>query len=313
MNIGLVDVDGKRHPNLALMKIAAYHKAQGDHVEWADALFGEYDRVYKSKVFTFTPDDTRVFNCEVVRGGTGYGIYDPLPDEIDRMQPDYSIYPDIDSKTAYGFLTRGCPNKCKWCIVPKKEGPVRPYMDVDDIAIDGRTNLILMDNNVLASEYGIEQIRKIVARGYRVDFNQALDARLVTDEVAQLLAQVKWLKRIRFGCDTKAQVAQCGKAVELIDKYGYKGEYFFYCILMGDEQECLNRINHWRNKGHRYMPYAQPYRDFTGKFTPPHWQRDMARWCNRKELLMTCEYEEYSWSKRKAISKGEDKLQGILF
>lgn len=264
MNIGLIDVDGKRHPNLALMKVAAYHKAQGDKVEWADALFGNYDRVYKSKVFTFTPDDTRVFNCEVVRGGTGYGIYNQLPEEIDRLQPDYSIYPDIDSKTAYGFLTRGCPNKCKWCIVPKKEGAIRPYMDVDDIAVDGRTNLILMDNNILASPYGIEQIRKIIERGYRVDFNQALDARLVTDEVAQLLAQVKWIKRIRFGCDTKAQIAQCDRAIERINSHGYKGEYFFYCILMGDQQECLERINHWKRKGHRYMPYAQPYRTFMG-------------------------------------------------
>lgn len=313
MNIGLIDVDGKRHPNLALMKIAAYHKAQGDKVEWADALFGNYDRVYKSKVFTFTPDDTRVFNCEVVRGGTGYGIYDPLPEEIDRMQPDYSIYPDIDSKTAYGFLTRGCPNKCKWCIVPKKEGAIRPYMDVDDIAIDSRTNLILMDNNILASPYGIEQIRKIIERGYRVDFNQALDARLVTDEVAQLLARVKWLRYIRFGCDTRAQIAQCDRAVELINKYGYKKDYFFYCILIGDEQECLERINHWKRKGHRYMPYAQPYRTFMGGGKIPQWQQRMARWCNRKELLMTCNYQEYSSSTRKFLSREEDNLQRILF
>lgn len=313
MNIGLIDVDGKRHPNLALMKIAAFHKAQGDKVEWADALFGNYDRVYKSKVFTFTPDDTRVFNCEVVRGGTGYGIYDPLPEEIDRLQPDYSIYPDIDSKTAYGFLTRGCPNKCKWCIVPRKEGAIRPYMDVDDIAIDGRTNLILMDNNILASPYGIEQIRKIIERGYRVDFNQALDARLVTDEVAQLLAQVKWLRYIRFGCDTKAQIAQCDRAVELLNKYGYNGYYFFYCILMDDKKECLERINHWKHKGHRYMPYAQPYRDFTGKQRIPRWQNDMARWCNRKELLLSCEYEDYLSSARKFSSREKKDLQGILF
>lgn len=104
---------------------------------------------------------------------------------------DYSIYPSIDKKTAYGFLTRGCPNCCKWCVVPKKEGKVKPYMDVDDIAIDGRTNLVLMDNNILASDYGLQQIQKIIDRRYRVDFNQALDARLVTPEIGQLLAQVR--------------------------------------------------------------------------------------------------------------------------
>ncbi|MGN1216734.1 MAG: radical SAM protein, partial [Phocaeicola sp.] len=105
--------------------------------------------------------------------------------------PDYSIYPSIGKKTAYGFITRGCPNKCKWCIVPEKEGNVKPYMDVEDIAFDGRTNLILMDNNILASDYGIKQIEKIVDRKYRVDFNQGLDARLVTDGIADLISKVR--------------------------------------------------------------------------------------------------------------------------
>jgi radical SAM superfamily enzyme YgiQ (UPF0313 family) len=179
--IGLVDVDRTRFPNLALMKISAYHKSIGDSVEWADAMFGDYDRVYMSKIFTFTPDYPYSFDCEVVKGGTGYDLHSRLPEEIDRMSPDYSIYTSIDSRTAYGFLTRGCPNKCKWCVVPIKEGNVLPYQDVDEIAVDGRTNLILMDNNILAAgEYGIQQLEKIIERGYRVDFNQALDARLVT-------------------------------------------------------------------------------------------------------------------------------------
>ena len=120
MNIGLIDVDGHNYPNLALMKLSAYHKQQGDNVEFASQLFGSYDRVYKSKVFTFTPDNMDIYDCEIVKGGTGYGIYTPLPNEIDLLQPDYTLYNIKD--VAYGFLTRGCPNKCKWCIVPKKEG-----------------------------------------------------------------------------------------------------------------------------------------------------------------------------------------------
>lgn len=145
MNIGLIDVDGHNFPNLAIGKIAAYHRSIGDSVEWANPLFGNYDRVYASKVFTFTPDFTDYYDCEVVKGGTGYDYTTKLPDYIDRMQPDYSIYPNIDRKTAYGFLTRGCPNKCKWCIVPKKEGDIKPYMDVDEIAIDGSINPQLRD------------------------------------------------------------------------------------------------------------------------------------------------------------------------
>lgn len=119
MNIGLIDVDGHNFPNLALMKISAYHKAIGDNVEWANPLFGDYDKVYKAKVFTFTEDNYDTYNCEVVKGGTGYDITSKLPKEIDDMQPDYSLYGIKD--ISYGFLTRGCPNRCKWCIVPIKE------------------------------------------------------------------------------------------------------------------------------------------------------------------------------------------------
>lgn len=137
MRIGLVSVDSKII-NYALAKISAYHKSKGDVVEWADPMFGEYDIVYQSKIFTFTPDDTNVYNTkEIERGGTGYSITSQLPPEIDRLQPDYSLYPEIDDKTAYGFLTRGCSNSCKWCVVPQKEGMVKPYMNVDEISMGG--------------------------------------------------------------------------------------------------------------------------------------------------------------------------------
>ena len=210
------------------------------------------------------------------------------------MHPDYSIYPQIDSKTAYGFLTRGCPNRCKWCVVPKKEGKIAPYMDIEEIAIDGRKNIILMDNNVLASDYGLQQIEKIVSMGVRVDFNQGLDARLVTNDIAQILARVKWMKRIRFGCDTPGQIAECERATALIDKYGYKGEYFFYCILMDDFKEAFSRVNHWRGKGGRFLPHCQPYRDLNNpRQIIPQWQRDLAGWADKKWIFRSCEFKDF--------------------
>ena len=137
MNIGLIDVDSHNFPNLALMKISAFEKSRGNSVEWWNGL-QHYDRVYEAKVFdeTYTPDNDFIINAdEVIKGGTGYGLVNTLPDEIEHIYPDYGLYGITD--TAYGFLTRGCPNKCKWCVVPKKEGAIRPYMDVDEISLGG--------------------------------------------------------------------------------------------------------------------------------------------------------------------------------
>lgn len=293
MNIGLIAVDSS-FPNLALMKISAYHKDRGDRVEWYNP-FDRYDKVYMAKVFSFTPDYGQyITNAgEIERGGTGYDISKKLPFAIDRSVPDYDLY-KVDKKTAYGFLTRGCPNRCKWCVVPQKEGNITPYMDIEEIAVDGRNKIILMDNNVLASDHGLKQIEKIVRIGLRVDFNQALDARLVTDDIAKLLAKVKWIKRIRFGCDTLGQIAECEHAMALIDKYGYKGEYFFYCILLDDFHESFNRVNYWRMKGERFLPHAQPYRDLNNpRQAIPQWQNDLTRWADKKWIFRACEFKDF--------------------
>lgn len=292
MNIGLIAVDSK-YPNLALMKISAYHKAQGDLVEWYTP-FQHYDIVYMAKVFTFTPDyDMIITNADhVERGGTGYDITKTLPAHIDRLQPDYDLY-NVDKNLAYGFLTRGCPNHCKWCIVPKKEGDVRPYMDIEEVAA-GRRKVILMDNNILASDYGISQIEKIVRLKIKVDFNQAIDARLVTDEVAGLLAKVSWIRYIRFGCDTPGQIGEVEKAIALINKHGYTHNYFLYCILLNDFAESFARVNHWRNYlNGKVTVFAQPYREFTRKTTIPLWQQDLAHWANQRQLFNTCEFRDF--------------------
>lgn len=292
MNIGLLAVDSN-YPNLALMKISKYHKMQGDYVEWYNPLCS-YDKVYMAKVFSFTPDYGYYLHAGLVeRGGTGYDIGKKLPEEIDRMMPDYELYRVADD-LAYGFLTRGCPNRCKWCIVPQKEGDIAPYMDIEEVSY-GRRNVILMDNNILASAYGIQQLEKIISMGVRVDFNQGLDARLVTDEIARLLARVKWFKDIRFGCDTTKQIGEVERAAALIDGYGYRGRYFLYCILL-EFEESFRRVNHWKEKyGRRFMPYCQPFRDVNNsRQVIPQWQKDMAQWVDKREHYMSCEFKDFS-------------------
>lgn len=294
MEIGVLAVDSN-YPNLALMKISSFHKSKGDSVEWYTP-FKQYDIVYMSKIFSFTPDYGQyITNTKhIQKGGTGYDLHSFLPEEMEYVIPDYSLYTSIDKKTAYGFLTRGCPNKCKWCVVPRKEGNIKPYMDVDDIAVNGRTNIILMDNNVLACDYGLNQIQKIIDRKYRVDFNQAIDARLITDDIAKLLAKVRWIDVIRLGCDTPKQIQECEKAMQLVDQYRNKPmQYLMYTMIDKDINESYSRLSYFRSNK-RVRIVAQPFRDIDNpRQVIPQWQMDMARWAMRREIYARCDFKDY--------------------
>lgn len=216
MRIGLVDVDGgNRFPNLVLMKISAHHKSLGDTVEWYDPMFGgHFDKVYLSKVFSFSPDvDYPIDADEVEKGGTGYCIslvngkevFDQsknknLPYEIEHIYPDYSLYPHLTKDTAFGFLTRGCPRGCDFCIVEKKEG--RCSVKVADLSEfwRGQKNIVLCDPNILACKDWRELLQQCIDSKAWIDFNQGLDIRLMTEEKARMIAQMR-IKEIHFAWD----------------------------------------------------------------------------------------------------------------
>ena len=292
--IGLIDVDGHNFPNFALMKISAYHKAEGNIVEWAN--IGKYDKTYMSKVFTFTPDYSIGLGDygEIVKGGTGYDIHSVLPIEIENTLPDYTIYPMYES--AYGYLTRGCPNKCGWCLVPEKEGNIKPYADIEDI-MQGRKSVILMDNNILASDHGLRQIEKIIDLKIKVDFNQGLDARIIANnkDIAKLLAKVRWIRQIRMACDTKSQIPYIDKAITYLNEYGLKSYKIFVYVLVKDIDDAMERVVFLKAKG--CNPFAQPFRDFTKDQKPTKEQKMFARWVNRKEIFNSVKWENYVCTK----------------
>lgn len=247
MYIGLHDAEmahfkHKSFPNLALMKISAWHKDKGDTVEWWNPLY-RYDRVYSSKVFDFTPDDPYL-PPDTIRGGTGYRdlpMDKQLPPEIDAVYPDYSIYPECDY--AIGYLTRGCPNHCRWCVVPSKEGQIRPYRRWQEIVRQDTDKLILMDNNILACEYGIQQLDSLIGSGYQIDLNQGMDARLVTDRVADILSHLKWIRFIRFSCDQKAQIDPIKQTIEFLVYRGVRPyRIFIYLLVTEDIEDASERV-----------------------------------------------------------------------
>lgn len=250
MRIGLHDAEKehfkskKTFPNYALMKISAYHKAAGDTVEWWNPLY-RYDRVYSSKVFDFTPTDPYIDILDnVIRGGTGYRdlpLNQELPPEIDGMFPDYSIYPDCDY--AIGYLTRGCIRQCRWCIVPKKEGKIRSYRTWKELVRQDTDRLVLMDNNILACEHGISQLEDMIGSRYRIDLNQGMDARLVNDQIAEILSQLNWIRFIRFSCDQKSQIEPIRRMIDLLEKHGVKPyRIFIYLLVTKDIQDAAERV-----------------------------------------------------------------------
>lgn len=286
------------YPNLALMKLGAAHKLDGDTVEWF-SQFDRYDKVYSSKVFTFTPDDP-FLPKEAVRGGTGYGNSLSLPERVDSICPDYSLY---SCDRSYGFLTRGCPNKCEWCFVPSKEGNIKPAADIEDFLRHDKC--VLMDNNVLASDHGIRQIEKIAKLGIKVDFNQGLDARLIDGPVAKLLAKVKWLEPLRLACDRSTQMPAIQKAVQHLRYNNCTPSRYFIYVLVRDIPDALERVKFLKGMG--LDPYAQAYRDKEGN-PPSREQESFERWVNMKSTFKTTTWEEYGHcKKRKSIKPAAQK------
>lgn len=299
MKIGLIDVDGHNFPNLALMKLSAWHKAQGDTVEWWWG-FDHYDRVYMSKVFdsTYTPDVPEPLNAdEVIKGGTGYDLDNKLPDEIEHIYPDYSLYQELTSDTAYGFLTRGCPRGCHFCIVAGKEG--RKSSKVADLSEwwRGQKNIKLLDPNLLACKEHMELLGQLEQSGAYVDFTQGLDCRLLTAENIAAINRVK-LKEIHFAWDymkeSEAVLRGLRLYAELAERRPHGQFATVYCLTNYDTtmEENLHRIYTLRDMG--YDPYVMIY----DKPNAPREIRLLQRWCNNR-LIFRAEPDFYKYDPKR--------------
>jgi hypothetical protein len=266
------------------MKLSAHYKKKGIHAELFDN-FSEYDQVYVSKVFTWSEFNEYVPETSI-NGGTGYGLNVNLTDEIEHECPDYTLY---NLSYSVGFLTRGCIRKCKFCVVPEKEGEIREHADIDEFIRHEKA--VFLDNNALAHDHGIRQIEKIAKLGIKADFNQGLDFRLVDQQIAKLLSSVKWIRFIRTACDHKSQMEPVNKAVKYLEKHGVKSYRIFCYLLVNDIDDALERVEFLRGLG--VDIFAQPYRDLKNNKGPSIEQRRFARWVNHKAIFKTISWEEY--------------------
>lgn len=299
MTIGLIDVDGHNFPNLALMKLSAWHKGRGDTVEWWWG-FGEYDRVYMSKVFdsTYSPDIPEPLNAgEIIKGGTGYGMDNHLLDDVEHIYPDYSLYPALTKDTAYGFLTRGCPRGCSFCIVAGKEG--RAARKVANLSEwwSGQRYIELLDPNLLACRDHMNLLGQLQESGARVNFNQGLDARLLTIENIEAINAIR-MKDIHFAWDYMKEKDAVIRGLSLYKEYAARrvhGAYAtVYCLTNYDTtmEENLYRIYTLRDMG--FDPYVMVY----DKPNAPREIRLLQRWCNNR-FIFRAEPDFYKYDSKR--------------
>ncbi len=280
--IGIHYADSSAFPNLALMKLSAAYKEKGLATEVYDPRHA-YTKIISSKVFTFTTDSAP---DGAILGGWGRGIKANLPDAVEHICPDYSLY-NLDY--SMGFLTRGCPNKCSWCFVPQKEGTLRPHADFTEFVRHDK--VVFMDNNILASDHGIQQIEKLANTGIKVDFNQGLDPRLIDDGVARRLSKLKWLNPLRLACDSDSAMEPVRKAVELLRWHNTSPRRYFCYMLVKDVASAVERAKFLN--GIYVDPFAQPYIPENGD-PPSRDLRRFARWVNTKALFKNMLWEDYA-------------------
>lgn len=305
MKIGLFDADGHNFPNLPLMKLSAWHKAQGDDVEFVFPL-EHYDRVYVSKTFgdEYSMLDTASINAdEIILGGTGFAITvengkevyhkdrDPeLPYEVEHIYPDYSLYPELTKDTAYGFLTRGCCNNCDFCIVSQKEGTCS--VKVADLSEfwRGQKYIKLLDPNLLACKDRMDLIRQLINSNAWVDFTQGLDARFITPTVAEALKGVK-TKMVHFAFDSMKHSEKIVQGLEIYKQVTGLGDWKSIVYVLTNynttPDEDMKRIKMIQECG--YMPDVRIYR----KPTAPRFTRDLQRWCNNRWVYRSTKFADY--------------------
>lgn len=292
MKVSILAPDS-RIPNLACMKLSAWHKKRGDEVHINLPLIEDRcDVRYASYVFTNSVKD---HHPDTIVGGTGIDMHAKLPDEVERAMPDYDGW---RCGYAMGFASRGCPHRCPFCFVPEKEGPIRAHAHPDEFVQPHHAHVMFLDNNILAAPNCDEILMWCERFAGSVDFNQGLDCRLIDGPMAKALARVKIRPYIRLAVDTDASKGPFEKAYRFLRGAGVPLGRSCVMVLVGQSgrlaQDDIDRVM-WVASIGRLDPFAMPYmpKDAGVGWKPSRTLRDFARWVNRKHLFRSCTWQEY--------------------
>ena len=279
--------------NLAILKIAQYHINAGDNVGWYQPLFDQQiDKLYISKVFTFTDEIIYLPDCEIIKGGTGYDYSIKLPDEIEHItnvkQAYNLLYPEINYSVQ--FSTRGCFRKCGFCVVPKKEGFIHSVelMELND----NGEYIELIDNNFFNYKGWKERLEKLKTFDQPLNFSSGLDLRTLTEEQAMELSKCK-IKKIYCAWDNIEDEEIVFRGVDNLIKYIPKHKIMCY-VLVGfntTTEQDLYRVNKLNKYG--IDPFAMGYIDFEKNIKPNKKIRNFCRWVNHKAIFKTVKWEDY--------------------
>lgn len=315
MAIGLIDIDSKI-PNLALMKISSYYKSLGEKVEFIKPN-KQYEKIYASAIFTKSKDKCEklqdIHGDKIEIGGTGWDLDKWLPDEIEHMKPDYNLYTveDITNRmkgigtkehkfkkaeiivnAGMGFTSRGCIRSCSFCFVPKKEGKFHNVAEIKDIINPKSDIIILHDNNLTADPHCIDKLREIRDRKLIVDINQGCDVRLVNEDIAKALSEVKHLRSLHYAWDLIGFENQVMEGIKTLSKFikPYRHMCFMLVGFNTSFEEDMYRFRKLREL--KVDPFVMIYNQKDDKKL-----KHFARWVNSR-IYKSCKWEEYTpWVK----------------
>ena len=282
--VGLIDLDTKGFPNLALMKLSAHHKSKGDAIVFNMPLMEKTGITYIACVFSKNRHKLPAIDGDVILGGTGFAFPSVywLPAEVEDMMPDYSLY---NAKASYGFTSRGCIRRCPWCIVPHKEGRIKPWHSIYQFWDRGHRDIVLLDNNLLASPNWKETLTDLMKEKLKVDFNQGLDIRLVDQEKAHYLSRLKYGKQLRFALDDIKYQKAFRQGMETLRGAGIKLSRVMVYFLIGFNSSLEGDLERLEIiKSYNATPFAMSYQEVNG--VKPRISRnkrelhEFARWVN---------------------------------